>query len=162
MAGPATVFELRRPGAGRAVVVLVSTVDRRIVPALRFVAGLRQVEPTALHVSVDPDQARRLAADWAALGLSWLPLRIEPAGPDGVTESVCAALGRQASEDRPVTVVVPELDFSGRWQGLLHRRRARRIAGRLQAVPGVTAVVVPAPPGYASPTAASTASRPFS
>ncbi|HET9443898.1 MAG TPA: hypothetical protein VFO65_11280 [Acidimicrobiales bacterium] len=138
-----TVFELRPARSNRTVVVLVSDLDRRLVPAIRFVAGLRQVQLRAMHVSVDPDRTRRLADDWADLGLSWLPLEIEPPAAGGVAESVAAALRREASEDNPVTVVVPELDFPRRWQGLLHRRSARRIAGHLQAVPGVTAVVVP-------------------
>ena len=128
-----------------AVLVLVSVVDRRIVPALRFVSRLGFADTRALHVSIDPDETRRLARDWMNLGLSWLPLHIRDATTGGLAPSVCAAVREEAVSTGSVTVVLPELDSERWWYPLLHRRSARRIAARLQSLPGVTAVIVPFP-----------------
>ena len=57
MASRMTLFEVR---AARSypVVVLISAVDRRILPALRFVSRLPFAEPRALHISADPEETR--------------------------------------------------------------------------------------------------------
>ena len=97
----------------------------------------------ALHVSVEPDETRRLAEDWMKLGLTWLPLSIRDGLSDDFLASVRQAVEREADKTADVTVVVPELDFPRWWQQLLHRRSARRIAQFLQPLSGVTTVIVP-------------------
>jgi hypothetical protein len=123
------------------VVVLISAVDRRILPALRFVSRLPFAEPRALHVSIDPEQTRRIADDWMVLGLSWLPLDIRERSDLGIAASVRAAL--EEAGVASVTVVVPELNMPRWWHPLLHRQSARHIAAELQGVPGTTTVIVP-------------------
>jgi hypothetical protein len=137
-----TVFELR---AARSypVVVLVSAVDRRILPALRFVSGLPFAEPRALHVSFDPDETRRITVDWLRLGLTWLPLYIREASPGGIAASVRELVEEEAGAVDSVTIVVPELDLPRWWHPLLHRQTARRIASELQRAPRITTVIVP-------------------
>ena len=140
MAPQDAVFELRA-ARGYPVVVLISTVDRRILPALRFVSRLPFAQPRALHVSVDPDEARYVAQGWMALGLSWLPLHIRDMADEGVAASVRAVIEQEAAQH--VTVVVPELNLPRWWHALLHRQSARRIAAQLQRAPGITTVIVP-------------------
>lgn len=125
-------------------VVLVSVVDRRILPALRFVSRLPDTEVRAVHVCADAAETRRLARDWMDLGLTWLPLHIHDPAAQGLGDSLRVAI-RGAAERSPasVTVVVPELELPRWWHLLLHRRTARRIAQDLQALPGVTTVIVP-------------------
>jgi|GEM_PF-5135320 hypothetical protein len=142
MARPDGIFELRRT-RNHTVVVLVSVADRRIVPALHVVSRLGCSDSRALHVSVDAEATRKLAADWMDLGLSWLPLHIEEAAAEGVLASVRRAIEKDADGGDRVTVVVPELDVVRWWQPLLFRSRARRIAEELQPLPGVTTVIVP-------------------
>lgn len=144
MATPETIFELRRTRS-HLVIVLVSEVDRRLIPALHFVAGLPSIDARALHICVDPHETRQLAADWMTLEIPWLPLHIRDATPGGVAASLVEAVRDEAGHSGPVTVVVPELNLPKWWQPLLHRRNARRIAIQLQAVPGITAVVAPQP-----------------
>lgn len=144
VAEPEIVFEVRLV-RNHTVIVLVSVVDRRIVPAIRFVSRLGSSDSRALHVSVDPEESRRLAVDWMNLGLSWLPLHIREATAGTLPASVRDAVRREAGSALTVTVVVPELDHSRWWSPFLHRRSARRIAAELQSLPGVTAVVVPFP-----------------
>ena len=153
MPTPQTIFELRRTRS-HLVIVLVSTVDRRLLPALHFVAGLPSIHARALHICIDPPETRQLAAAWMNLDLDWLPLHIRDATPGGVAASVIEAVHEEAGLV-PVTVVVPELDLPRWWQPLLHRRSARRIAIELQAVSGITAVVAPQPlPPHPRPPAA--------
>lgn len=131
------------------IVVLIGAVDRRIVPTLRFVSELPQTAARALHVSLDPVATQRLAIEWMHLGLDWLPLHIHEATGADLLASVRDAVIAETSDVDRATVVVPELDFYRWWHQLLHRRNARRIAQQLQALPGVTAVIVPfsaAPP----------------
>lgn len=127
----------------RTAIVLVSVADRRIVPALRFVSRLAQTDVRALHVSVDPEETRRLAADWVNLDLTWLPLYIHDSPTDDLLGSLRQAIEREAHEAGEVIVVVPELHFTRWWQRLLHRRSARRIALQLQPLPRVTTVILP-------------------
>jgi hypothetical protein len=136
------LFELRTM-RNHAVILLVSVVDRRIVPALRFVSRMACRHSLALHISSDSEQTRRLAADWMDLGLTWLPLHMSDAGRQGVVASIREAIRAEVGDARDVTVVVPELELRTWWHPLLHRRRARRIAAALQSLPSVTAVIVP-------------------
>lgn len=142
MARSASVPDERRVHR-HAVVLLVGTVDRRLLPALRFVARLPRADVRALHVSVDADQARRLAADWMRLGLTWIPLDIQDATNESLAEAVGRVVEGRAAGTGDMTVVVPELEPTQWWHRLLHRGSARQIVRRLGAVPRVTIVVVP-------------------
>lgn len=142
MAKPEPVTE-HRTNRRHTAIVLVSVVDRRILPALRFVSRLPDTEVRALHVSVEAFETRRLAEDWMELGLTWLPLHIHDAASEGLAESFRRAVVQQAAASGDTTVIVPELDFHRWWHSLLHRGSARRIAQILQPLPGVTTVIVP-------------------
>lgn len=125
------------------VVVLVSSVDRRLVPALRFVSRLPFAEPLALHVSVELEATRRVARDWMSLGLTWLPLHIRDAADGDIAASVVGLVDEEAADVDDVTVVVPELHVPRWWHPLFHRQTARRLAADLQAAPRITPVIVP-------------------
>lgn len=142
MPTPDGLFELRRT-RNHTVILLVSVVDRRIVPALHFVSRLACNDTRALHIAVDTGQTRRLAADWMDLGLSWLPLHIREATADNLPAAVRDAVAHEAATTDRVTVVVPELDIVRWWHSFLYRGRARRIAEQLQPLAGVTTVIVP-------------------
>lgn len=142
MAKPEPAVE-RRTRRRHTAVVLVSVVDRRILPALRFVSTLAETDVRALHVSVDAAETRRLAEDWMELGLTWLPLQIHDAAAEALPDSLRQAVEHQAAFFGDVTVVVPELDFYRWWHPLLHRHSARRMAQLLQPLPRVTTVIVP-------------------
>lgn len=142
MAQRETIFELR---AARAypVVLLVSAVDRRILPALQFVSRLPFAEIRALHVSVDPDETRHIARAWMELGLAWLPLYIREGSEGGIAATIKNALDEEDTGAATMTVVVPELNITRWWHPLLHRQTARHLAAELQGVPRLTTVIVP-------------------
>lgn len=133
----------RQTARRHTAIVLVSAVDRRIVPALRFVSRLPQTDVLAVHLCVEADETRRLAEDWMKLDLTWLPLHIHDAGAEDLLGSVRQAIEQEAEKTGDVTVVVPELEFARWWHPLLHRRSARRIAQHLQSLNRVTTVIVP-------------------
>lgn len=128
------------------VLVLVGHLDRRIVPALRFVSTWSGAELRAVHVAVDPEATGRLASEWMALDLSWLPLHVHdataPTLPAAIVDAVVDEMS--GSDAHRCTVVVPQLDVPRRWQQLLHRRTGVEVARALAAVPGVTTLVAPA------------------
>jgi len=124
-------------------VVLVGSLDRRIVPALRLAARLGDADVRALHVSVDPEETRRLARDWMELGLTWLPLHIRDGCSGSFLASVRRAVDEQADATGALTVILPEAEYEQWWAGLLHRRSARRIAWALRLHRRVTTVIVP-------------------
>jgi len=142
MANHSGLVELR---AARSypVVLLVSAVDRRIIPAVRFVSRLPFAEARALHVSVDPAETSRLINDWMTLALTWLPLHIREAPSGHIAGAIRAAIDDEADTFESVTMVLPELNVPRWWHPLLHRQSARHIASELQDVPGVTTVIVP-------------------
>lgn len=142
MAQRETIFELR---AARAypVVLLVSAVDRRILPALQFVSRLPFAETRALHVSVDPDETHHIVRAWMDLGLAWLPLYIREGSGSGIAATIKHALDEEAAGAATMTVVVPELNITRWWHPLLHRQTARHLAAELQSVPRLTTVIVP-------------------
>lgn len=139
------VFQ-RRTARRHTAIVLVSVVDRRIVPALRFVSRLAKTDVRALHISLDYEETRQLATDWMQLDLTWLPLHIHDSPGEDLVGSVKQAVEREARGTGDVIVIVPELQFTRWWQPLLHRRTARRIAVQLQPLPRVTTVIVPFAP----------------
>ena len=136
------LFELRRT-RNHAVIVLVSVADRRIVPSLRLVSRLGYSDTRALHVSVDPEETRKLVDDWTRLGLSWLPLHVLGTAGRPLPASIRAGVREEVARIGSATVVLPELDCPKWWHRLVHRHNARRIAAELQGLQDVTTVIVP-------------------
>ena len=131
------------PRPAQLVLVLVAALDRRIIPAVRFLSTLTGIELRAVHVATDPDETRRLAYDWMALDLPWLPLHIHDLTASTLAASIGNAITDEATGFERVTVVVPEMTFEPRWHELLHRRTARQIVRAIHHLPGVTALVAP-------------------
>lgn len=125
------------------VVVLVAAVDRRVVPAIRFLSTLTAIDVRAVHIAEDAVATRRLAYDWMALDLPWLPLTIRDATAASLITSIRDAVAEQASGYEHVTVLVPELVVCGRVRRFLHRGTARALAVSLQGLPRVTTLLAP-------------------
>lgn len=142
MAKPEALFD-QRTIRHHTAILLVANVDRRILPALRFLSRLPQTDIRAVHLSIDPEQTTQLAIDWMNLDLTWLPLHIHEPAAATLPASVRQAIEQEAPDKGSLTVVVPELDFCRWWHAVLHRRSARRIARELQALHRVTTVIVP-------------------
>jgi hypothetical protein len=80
------------------------------------------------------------------LELSWAPLEIEDVGERPFLTAVRDRVTRETGTRSRVVVIVPELALDRWWQQyLLHRGTGRRVARRLQSLPGVCTIVVPHP-----------------
>lgn len=127
----------------RSAVVLVGSLDRSIVPALRLIARLVEVDLWALHISVDAERARLLARDWMRLDLPWLPLHITEGTGATFLASVRQAVDAETRRGGELLVILPEAAHVRWWHGLLHQHSARRIARAPDSNGRVTTVIVP-------------------
>ncbi len=136
-----------RPGLDRGVaLILVGDVDRRVVPALSLAARLPELEPKAVHVTVDARDSQEVANAWMELDLVWVPLHIEEQHADETfLECVQRVVEGEAAQRSRVLVIVPEVDLDRWWQTLLHRSTGRRIARRLHGHSRVSTIVLPYP-----------------
>ncbi len=125
------------------VVVPVAWADRAALRALHIA---QQVSPdvAAVHVSIDPAEARRLRGRWAELGIT-VPLVILESPYRAVVEPLLAYINALRKEDpeTPVVVVLPEFVPRHPWQYLLHNLTALRLKLGLFFKPNVIVVDVP-------------------
>jgi hypothetical protein len=135
-----------KPGVDRGLaLILVGSVDRRVLPAHWLAARLPELEPLAVHVSEDAAGSQELANAWMELDLAWVPLHIEEPRDESFLACVQRVVEREAADRSRVLVIVPELDLDRWWQTLLHRSTGRRIARRLHDSSRVSTVVLPYP-----------------
>ncbi|MGW2007048.1 APC family permease [Streptomyces nigrescens] len=125
-------------------VVLVSQVHRPALRALRYAQAIRAGRVTALSVDVDPDETRRLCADWAALDID-VPLVVLDSPYRYITQPVVDHV-RQLVREHPGTLVnvfIPEYLVAHWWEHLLHNQTAFRLKISLLFVRGVAVTNVP-------------------
>ncbi|TAM82887.1 MAG: APC family permease [Jatrophihabitans sp.] len=125
-------------------VVLVSKLHKPTQRALAYARATRPDTLTALTVSVDEDDTRKLLADWEAHDL---PVRLTVLeSPYREIVRPVISYVRQVRADRPrdvVTVFIPEYVVGKWWQQLLHNQSALRLKTRLLFQPGVMVTSVP-------------------
>jgi amino acid transporter len=125
-------------------VVLVSKLH---LPTMRAIAYARATRPdtlTAVTVNVDPEDTRKLVAEWDGRGLE-VPLTVIDSPFREITRPVIDYVSsvRRSSPRDVVTVFVPEYVVGRWWENLLHNQSALRLKSRLHFVPGVMVTSVP-------------------
>ena len=125
-------------------VVLVSKVHAPALRALAYAKATRPHDLTALTVSVDEDDTRRLVDEWDARGIS-VPLTIIASPFREITRPVLDYVDniRRQSPRDVVTVYIPEYVVGRWWEQLLHNQSALRLKGRLLYKAGVMVTSVP-------------------
>jgi hypothetical protein len=126
------------------VVLPIGGVHRGTLAALRYARSLSH-DVTAVHVSVDPDEAERVRQKWENWGdgvrlvILDSPYRLlmEPL-LDYIAE---VAAIRQPNET--ITIVVPEFIPDRWWQNLLHTQAALWLRLAFLSVPGIVITDVP-------------------
>jgi amino acid transporter len=134
---PAPVSRLR-------VILPISGVHRGSLAALRYARSLSD-DVTAVHVSMDPDEAERIQAKWELWGEgvrlvildSPYRLLLEPL-VDYIQE---IADRRQPNET--ITIVVPQFVTRRRWANILHTQAAFMLRLALLFKPGIVITDVP-------------------
>jgi amino acid transporter/CheY-like chemotaxis protein len=142
---------LAPPKPRHEVVVLIEGLDRAALRALQYATELRPLSITALHVAVDPDQARRLGALWAKVRI---PVVLEVV--DCPDRNLLACTERDIHErirdDTELTVLVPRRRFARRWhQLLLHDRTSTGLLRVLGDLNNVNVTIVPFQVGRGAP-----------
>jgi amino acid transporter len=133
MPGP----ELRAVGR-----VLVSGIQAASLRALSYAESLGLPDTRAVFFAFEADDARRMRIDWEREGLD-LPLDVVEAPYRDLGDPLLKHLrGLTADPDVVVSVVMPELVFSG-WRALLHNQNALYIKRLLLFEPRVLLSSVP-------------------
>lgn len=126
------------------VVLLVSGVHRGTLAALQYARALSP-DVTAVHVSIDPEEADRLREKWAAWGDgvrlvildSPYRLLVEP------LLAYIAALDERREPDEVITIVVPHFVPRRWWHNALHANTAFWLRMALVFKRGIVIVDVP-------------------
>jgi uncharacterized membrane protein len=133
---------LAPPKPRHEVVVLVEGLDRASLAALQYATELRPLATTALHVAVDPDQARRLAALWAKARIP-IPLEVVDCPDRNLLACTERDIHQRIRDDTELTVLVPRRS-TGRWrQLLLHDRTSAGLVRVLGDLDNVNVTIVP-------------------
>jgi amino acid transporter len=133
---------LAPPKPRHEVVVLIEGLDRASLGALQYAAELRPLAITALHVAVDPDAARRLAALWAKVRIA-IPLEVVDCPDRNLLACTERDIHQRIRDDTELTVLVPRRS-TGRWhQLLLHDRTSAGLVRVLGDLNNVNLTIVP-------------------
>jgi amino acid transporter len=126
------------------VLVLVDRLDLAVARAMQFGRSLRPDELRAVHFVLDHDRADELAQSWSDHGLANHALELVDC-PDrrlnrAAMTTVAAALADQQTE---VCVLIPDRQYRGLWQRILHDQTADTLVRDLSALPHVNVTLVP-------------------
>jgi amino acid transporter len=130
--------------ARQRVLVPISGVHQGTLVALRYARALSD-DVTAVHVSVDPDEAARIQAKWDIWG-DGVRLVILDSPYRLLLEPLLAYIDEIAAQRQPhetITIVVPQFVPRRRWHNILHTQAAFLLRLALLYRPGVVVTDVP-------------------
>jgi amino acid transporter len=127
------------------VIMLIGGVHQGTLAGLRFAKTLSD-DITAVHVSVDPDEAESIQKKWELWGEgvrlvvieSPYRLLIEP-----LLEYIDEIYKESSARNEFLTILVPQFVSRHWWSGLLHMRTAETLSRVLLNLPGVVVIEVP-------------------
>jgi hypothetical protein len=114
------------------VVVLVGSVNRSALMALRFARSIASTDVVAISVAIDDEHSDRLRAQWRDFGLT-VPLEVLESPYRDLTPVVLDyldELDRRWGHDY-IQVVLPEAVVPHWWQGVFHNQSALALKLRL-------------------------------
>ncbi len=126
------------------VILAIGGVHQGTLAALRYARALSD-DVTAVHVSLDPEEAERIRArwDWWGKGTrlvildSPYRLMIEP------LLAYIEEISKQRQPNETITIVVPQFVPKGWWANLLHAQTATWLRFALLGRPGIVVTDVP-------------------
>jgi amino acid transporter len=124
------------------VVVLVEALDRATIGALQYARQLNPLRMTALHIAVDPERAKELAALWARVNMP-APLEVVDAPDRNLLATTQAAIAELVRPDTEVTVLVPKRRYATLWRRVLHDNSSAGLVRALGSMDGVNVTIVP-------------------
>jgi amino acid transporter len=133
---------LAPPKPRHEILVLIDGLDRAALGALQYARQLNPLSITALHVAVDPDAARRLAALWAKVRLP-MPLEVANCPDRNLVACAESAIYERIRPDTEITVLLPRHGYLGLFKRLLHDQTGRDLFRVLSQLAGVNVTIVP-------------------
>jgi amino acid transporter len=133
---------LAPPKPRHEVVVLLEDLDQAALAALQYARQLNPLSITALHVAVDPDHARELAALWSKVHIP-IPLELVDAPDRNLPATVEETVAEMVRPDTEVTVLVPRRRYVGFWRRVLHDQTSAELTKVLGELENVNVTLVP-------------------
>jgi len=124
------------------VVVLVEALDRATIGALQYARQLNPLRLTAVHIAVDPERAKELAALWARVNMP-APLEVVDAPDRNLLATTQATIAELVRPDTEVTVLVPKRRYATLWRRVLHDNSSAGLVRALGSMDGVNVTIVP-------------------
>lgn len=126
------------------VVLLFSTIDRRLVRAVQYARSIRADVIEGLFIDVTGDRAAKMREEWERLELGYKLTVIESPYReiiDPIREYICSI--PRPDHDHVVTVILPEFVPENRSEYILHDQTSFWIKSALFQLPGVIISDVP-------------------
>jgi amino acid transporter len=133
---------LAPPKPRHEVIVLVENLDRATLGGLQYARQLNPLSITALHIAVDPDQAKRLAALWTKVRLP-MPLEVVDCPDRNLVACTEQVVYEHIRPDTEITVLLPRRGYIGLWKRLLHDQTGRELFRVLSQLARVNVTLVP-------------------
>jgi hypothetical protein len=120
------------PPLRNVVIVPVSTLHRGAINALKYAEAIAPGKVTAVHVSLDAEQTRKLRERWEEWGGD-VPLLVLPSPYRSLVRPLMRYIDEVGErwENDLVTVVLPEFVPARWWHHLLHNQTSLLIKGAL-------------------------------
>ena len=131
---------------GDYAVVLMNKLSKPQLKALDYALSSRHTHLEAIHIAVDPDEAKKFAKQWKKyekeLGL---PLRIIESPYRDFSAPLIEFLSahRAANNNERISVYLPKYVVGHWWEHIFHNHRASRIRKQLMYLRGVMVTLVP-------------------
>jgi amino acid transporter len=125
-------------------VVLISGVNRGVIPALQYALSLAPDNVTAVYVDMDPDATEKLRSKWNQWG-SGIPLVVLASPYRSLIRPLMQYIDEVDAQydDDVLTIILPEFVPSKWWHHLLHNQTALLIKGTLLFKRGKVVTSVP-------------------
>jgi len=133
---------LAPPKPRHEVIVLLEDLDQAALAALQYARQLNPLSITAVHIAVDPDHARELAALWSKVHIP-IPLEIVDAPDRNLPATVEETVAEMVRPDTEVTVLVPRRRYVGFWRRVLHDQTSAELTKVLGDLDNVNVTIVP-------------------
>jgi amino acid transporter len=125
------------------ILVPVNRLNRAVAETLAYALSISD-EVRAVHVAVDPDQAKALEDAWQRWGVQ-VPLQLVPSPFREVTSKLVHVIERVQAEQprRDLTVMLPEVIPHRWWEEVLHNQTAFALELALRYHSGIVVTTVP-------------------
>ncbi|MBM7461538.1 amino acid transporter [Microbacterium dextranolyticum] len=130
--------------SGDVALILVGTLQKPVAKAIDYALAARHDKTLAVHVAVTPEEAREVQDEWEFHKMP-VPLVVIQSPYRQYAPPLARFINqyREKHGSSVVTVYLPQYIVGHWWEGMLHNRRARRIAQQLMLVHGVQITLVP-------------------